>query len=110
MYERLILLFNFIYTGNQGMYDQVMALEWIRKNAHVFGGDPDAVTMFGESAGGGSVTFHLLSPISRHLIKRGIIQSGTLNAPWSVMEADEARQMAKELLAEVGCNGTRVCT
>ncbi|CAG7723514.1 unnamed protein product [Allacma fusca] len=62
--------------------------------------------MFGESAGGGSVTFHLLSPISRHLITRGIIQSGTLNAPWSVMEAQEAEDMAKELFIFTGCNNT----
>lgn len=55
------------------------------------------------SAGGGSVTFHLLSPISRHLINRGIIQSGTINAPWSLHTAEKAKEIANKLVQDCNC-------
>jgi carboxylesterase type B len=51
--------------GNNGMKDQVMALRWVQDNVAYFGGDPSRVTIFGESAGGASVHFHMLSPMSR---------------------------------------------
>ena len=51
--------------GNQAMKDQVLALRWVRDNARAFGGDPDSITIFGESAGAASVHLHLLSPLSR---------------------------------------------
>ena len=93
-----------------GMYDQILALEWIRDNIGAFGGDPSLITLFGESAGGGSISAHLLSPLSRHLFKRGILQSGTINAPWSYMAGETARRISLDLINDVGCDASLVGT
>ncbi|XP_063980243.1 acetylcholinesterase-like [Diachasmimorpha longicaudata] len=92
--------------GNMGLWDQAMALKWLKDNAKAFGGDPDAITIFGESAGGGSVSLHLLSPVTRGLVRRGILQSGTLNAPWSFMTGEKANEVARVLVDDCGCNST----
>ncbi|XP_059057542.1 juvenile hormone esterase-like [Achroia grisella] len=69
--------------GNAGMKDQVAALRWVKSNISNFGGDPENITIFGESAGGASVSYHLISPMSKGLFKRAIAQSGTTLCPWS---------------------------
>ncbi|KAH9368413.1 hypothetical protein HPB48_012657 [Haemaphysalis longicornis] len=63
--------------GNMGLYDQLEALRWIHKNVHAFGGDPDAVTLAGQSAGAVSVSYHLMSELSRGLFQRAVLLSGT---------------------------------
>ncbi|XP_032527253.2 esterase E4-like, partial [Danaus plexippus] len=70
--------------GNAGMKDQVAALRWIRDNIINFGGDPDNVTIFGDSAAAGSVTFHMVSPMSRGLFHRAICQSGSFFNDWAL--------------------------
>ncbi|MBX9654673.1 carboxylesterase family protein [bacterium] len=62
-------------SGNYGILDQIAALQWVKKNIGHFGGDPDCVTIFGESAGGASVVTLLVSPLSKGLFHRAIIQS-----------------------------------
>lgn len=68
-------------TGNLGIQDQVAALQWVRENIEAFGGDPDNVTIFGESAGGGSVGTLLAAPSAKGLFHKAIPQSGA--AHWS---------------------------
>ena len=66
------------YSGNAGMLDIVAALEWIRDNISAFGGDPDNVTIFGESGGGGKVGTLMCMPQAKGLFHKAIIQSGTI--------------------------------
>ncbi|XP_015259102.1 PREDICTED: neuroligin-1-like isoform X1 [Cyprinodon variegatus] len=63
--------------GNLGLLDQVQALRWVKEHIQNFGGNPDLVTIFGESAGGASVSLLLLSPLANGLFHRAIAESGT---------------------------------
>ena len=63
--------------GNMGTRDQVAALQWIQENVAGFGGDPDLVTVMGQSAGSMATTFHMYSPLAQGLFRRVILQSGT---------------------------------
>ncbi|XP_055587409.1 carboxylesterase 5A-like [Uranotaenia lowii] len=68
--------------GNWGMKDCVEALRWVRNNIANFGGDPDNVTIFGESAGAAAVHYLVLSPMATGLFHKAIAQSGTTLVPW----------------------------
>jgi para-nitrobenzyl esterase len=68
------------FESNLGLRDQVAALRWVRDNIRAFGGDPDAVTLFGESAGGNAVTTLMTVPAAAGLFHRAIVQSAPPNA------------------------------
>lgn len=76
--------------GNSGLFDQNLAIRWVKDNIHHFGGDPSRITLFGESAGAVSVSLHLLSPLSRDLFNRAILESGSATAPWAIITREEA--------------------
>ena len=63
-------------SANLGLLDQMQAIKWLKQNAKAFGGDPDRITIFGESAGAGSVSALTLAPQAKGLFKRAIMQSG----------------------------------
>lgn len=79
-------------TGNEGMLDQVAALEWVRDNIGEFGGDPADVTIFGESAGGMSVGTLLAMPAARGLFHKAIPQSGACHTGVPVERANRAAE------------------
>ena len=89
--------------GNFGMKDQVMALQWVKDNIASFGGDPDRVTIFGESAGAASVGYHMLSDLSKDLFQRAILQSGSPLAPWAFLTTDQAKLRSKLMFSTVNC-------
>lgn len=63
------------HSGNYGLMDQIFALKWVRENIASFGGDPENITIFGQSAGGGSVQSLMASPLTEGMFNRAIIQS-----------------------------------
>ena len=76
---------------NFGLHDQLEALRWVQRHIAAFGGDPDRVTLFGESAGGGDIAALMLSPAARGLMHRAIIQSGG-DFGWPGIRTLEAEQ------------------
>ena len=86
------------YSGNVGMLDAVRALEWVRDNIANFGGDPNNVTIFGESGGGGKVGTLMCMPKAKGLFHKAIIMSGTiLNVNTKAMTEELGEAVLKEL-------------
>ncbi|KAI2473983.1 esterase B1 [Diabrotica virgifera virgifera] len=83
--------------GNAGLKDQNLALQWIKRNIEHFNGDPNNITLFGNSAGASSVHFHILSDKSAGLFHKAILQSGTVFNPWNW-----GRNDINELLLKAG--------
>lgn len=89
-------------TGNQGLKDVVMALRWIQKNISQFGGDPDNVTIFGESAGAAIVHYLTISPLAEGLFHKAICQSGVVNNTWALTERDTSINNGLKLAEKLG--------
>jgi para-nitrobenzyl esterase len=89
-------------SGNYGFLDQQTALKWVRRNIRAFGGNPDKVTVFGESAGGLSTFVNLVSPLTRGLFHRAIVESGAYMQTQPTLAQAEAAGV--NFANAVGCN------
>lgn len=92
--------------GNLGLWDQVMAFEWVKENIQAFGGDPDRITAFGQSAGAMSLQALALSGKLEGLVSGMILQSGGgyKNPLGELMDRDKSKLIAEMLFEEIGCN------
>jgi para-nitrobenzyl esterase len=86
-------------TGNEAMLDQVAALEWVRDEIAAFGGDPNNVTAFGESAGSVNIACMLTTPRARGLFHKAVLESGSLN---HTRTPEAALGTTREMLKQLG--------
>lgn len=89
--------------GNAGLKDQAFAMKWVGQNISRFGGDENNITIFGESAGGASVHYHLISEFSKGLFHKAIPQSGSALNPWAHRPKSD---LTERLAKNVGWNGS----
>ena len=92
-------------SPNVGMLDLIAALKWVRINIARFGGDPNNVTIFGQSGGGGKVINLLAMPAAKGLFHRAIVQSGPF---LQALAPDYSEQVARNLLSELGLSPARL--
>ena len=88
-------------SGNYLFLDMIAALEWIQRNIAAFGGDPDKVTIFGESGGGGKVLGLLASPLAKGLFHRAICESGGMSHSTPIKDLEDR---GEKLFAKLGIN------
>ncbi|MEQ7874496.1 carboxylesterase family protein [Sphingomonas sp. ASV193] len=94
------------HAGNYGLMDQAAALGWVRRNIARFGGDPDQVTIAGESAGAQDVSLMLAAPSTRGLFRRAIVESGTPGFGLPPRPLAEALRLGDQLDAAMGSGGS----
>jgi len=87
------------YSANVGVLDIIKSLEWVRDNIEAFGGDPDNVTIFGQSGGGGKVNTLLIAPQAKGLFHRGIIESGSMI---NFKDNTDGKAMGSRIAAKLG--------
>lgn len=90
--------------GNYGLKDVVQSLRWVQENIEAFGGDPDNVTIFGESAGGAASIYMLISKLAQGLFHKVIAQSGSAISEWALDR--KPFEHAQELATLLGCKNT----
>merc|ERR1711936_708750 len=99
-------MFGFLSTetkdaaGNYGMLDQVAGLQWVKRHISAFSGDPGSITIMGQQAGGASVHYHLLSPLTRGLFHRAVSLSGTALCWWASLKRPLERAIKLSRLLE----------
>lgn len=90
---------DFAQSGNAGLLDEISALRWVKENIAAFGGDPNNVTLFGQSAGAGSVGILMVMPAARGLFHKAIMESGT---PKEVTDKARAIEVSREYMKIAG--------
>lgn len=85
-----------VCPGNNGLKDQSLSIRWVHENIAAFGGDPNSVTIFGESAGGASVHYHMISNLTKGLIHRAISQSGNGHCLWTLTRPGLAKKKSRQ--------------
>ena len=88
------------YSANVGMYDLVNALEWVKSNAASFGGDPENITIFGQSGGGGKVLALMTSYYAKGLYNKAIVESGASDVQGAVFTEEEVSKYLTERILE----------
>ena len=97
------------YSTNVGMTDIIAALEWIKDNIDQFGGDPDNVTVFGESGGGAKVLALMTSPYAKGLFNKGIVESGaTENMGAKFTDLKASQRVTEITLDNLGITPDRI--
>ena len=93
------------HTGNYGLYDQLAAIAWVRDNIASFGGDPENITIMGQSAGAMSVQQHCLSPMSKGLFAKAVMSSGGGVSKLMASPAAESKfDFWHAVMEKAGCN------
>uniref|UniRef100_A0A0K0EHM9 Carboxylic ester hydrolase n=1 Tax=Strongyloides stercoralis TaxID=6248 RepID=A0A0K0EHM9_STRER len=102
--------FGFLYfgsntkvPGNMGLLDQQMALKWVYENIGHFGGNPNKITLLGESAGAASATSHLFAPDSEKYFSKIIVNSGTITNSWATKSKEISLKISLQLAIRMNC-------
>ncbi|XP_071171057.1 cholinesterase-like [Mytilus edulis] len=94
--------------GNMGLLDQSLAIKWIYDNVRRFGGSKHKITLFGQSAGGASVNYHMHSEFTRRYFQKAIIQSGAADTKFGYHSPSVALKTANDFAEQLGCNKASV--
>ena len=95
----------YAHSGNVGMMDIVKALEWVKNNISVFGGDPNNVTIFGQSGGGGKVSTLMAMPSAKGLFHKAIVESGSIT---NLMNPKYSRRIGAATVAQLGIQPSQI--
>ncbi|CAG9764604.1 unnamed protein product [Ceutorhynchus assimilis] len=96
-----------VVPGNVGLKDQILAIQWVRENIKYFGGDPDRITVFGQSAGAVSVSYLLQSRLTKGFFKQAIMQSGTSLCVWALNSSPREQAFKVGQLLQINATDTK---